>query len=107
MTAFTKRKDGIRVRVRATAGARCNKLAGIHHASDGASALSVKVRARPEKGNANQAIVEVLATALGVAKSCISIKAGESARNKTLEITGNPEHLLAKLAAATKITDGD
>jgi hypothetical protein len=54
--------------------------------------LKVKLAAAPEKGKANQALVEFLADALGVKKNAIKITSGLTSPVKTIEITGiSPE----------------
>lgn len=51
-------------------------------------ALKVSVTAVPERGKANQAVIELLAKVLGVPKSRIRVLRGESQPNKLLEIEG-------------------
>jgi len=51
-------------------------------------ALKIKVRAAPENGRANAAVVEVLAGALGVAQKSVTIESGETSRNKRVRIHG-------------------
>lgn len=53
--------------------------------------IKVYVTAAPEKGRANKAVVEVLASRLGVAKRAVSIIAGERSRTKTLTVEGLSE----------------
>lgn len=50
--------------------------------------LQVRVTAAPEGGRANAAVCRVVADALGVAKSAVSVVRGQTARHKTLEVTG-------------------
>jgi len=60
--------------------------------------LKVKVSAVPEKGKANQRLIEFLAEQLGVKKSAIRIISGETARVKRLEVLGiSAETLLKRL----------
>ena len=66
-------------------------------------ALKVKLAAAPEKGKANQALVEFLADKLGVKKNTIKITSGQTSPVKTIEITGiSAETLLGKLENKTK-----
>jgi uncharacterized protein len=58
--------------------------------------LKVQVTAAPERGRANDAVVEVLAAALGVSRSLIRITAGETSPLKTVEVDAD-EALLGKL----------
>lgn len=48
----------------------------------------VRVTAPPDEGRANAAVCKVLAEALGVSKSAVTVVRGHRARVKTLEITG-------------------
>lgn len=50
--------------------------------------LVVRVTAAREKGKANEACIEEVASFLGVPKTRISIVAGASSRRKTLAISG-------------------
>jgi uncharacterized protein YggU (UPF0235/DUF167 family) len=53
-----------------------------------AGALRVRVAARPVDGAANEALVRLLATTLGVARGRVSIVRGATARSKVVEVTG-------------------
>lgn len=48
--------------------------------------LKLKVTAVPEDGKANEAVLKLLATFLGVKKSQLMIISGETSRYKTVEI---------------------
>ncbi len=48
--------------------------------------IVVKIREKPIEGKANKALIEKLAKALGVAKSCIQIVGGEKSKNKRVSI---------------------
>jgi len=48
--------------------------------------LKVSVTAAPERGKANQAVEELLAEALGLPLSAISVVAGHTAKTKRVEI---------------------
>jgi uncharacterized protein YggU (UPF0235/DUF167 family) len=69
-----------------TPGARQEQIAGWH-----GGALRVKVRARPEKGRANQAVLRLLALRLGVAPASLSIVRGASSRDKLVDVDGLSE----------------
>ncbi len=58
-------------------------LAGIH---DGA--LKIRLAAPPVDGAANEELVAFLSRLLGVAKSAVSIVAGQSSKRKTVEAEG-------------------
>ena len=56
--------------------------------------ISVRVRARPVDGAANDAIVRVLARAAGVAPSCVEIEKGSRGRTKRVRVYGLGEAAL-------------
>lgn len=51
-------------------------------------ALKVRVRAPAEAGRANEAVVRVVAEALGLPRDSVRIASGSSSPKKTLEIDG-------------------
>ena len=60
--------------------------------------LKVKLAAAPEKGKANQSLIEFLADTLGVKKSAVKITSGLTSPVKTIQIEGVSRGiLLAKL----------
>ena len=60
--------------------------------------LKVKLAAAPEKGKANESLVEFLAETLGVKKNTVSITSGLTSPVKTILITGvSAETILQKL----------
>ena len=73
------------------------KLGPIH---DGR--LKVAVTAPPVDGEANAAVIELLAKQLGVARSAVEVIAGMSSRRKTVRIA-SPRALIEKLLAALVI----
>jgi uncharacterized protein (TIGR00251 family) len=90
-------KDGaVRVEVRAKPRAHKSRVVGVR---DGA--LEVALAAPPVDGAANEALVETLAKACGVAKSAVTLVRGASGRSKLLAVTGLTEaDVRARLGAA-------
>lgn len=81
---MTARDDGtVRFAVRVQPRASRAGVEGVH-----GDALKVRVHAPPVDGAANEAVVAVLAEALGVAKRDVRIVSGESARSKVVEVRG-------------------
>ncbi len=74
---------GILLSVRAQPGAKRNAITGTHDGS-----LRVAVTAAPDKGKANEAIIEVLAEAFQLAKSAVQLKSGASSRQKKFVLQG-------------------
>ena len=50
--------------------------------------LKVKVKAPPEKGRANEAVVALLAERLGIGTSSIAVVSGHSSHAKVVEVDG-------------------
>lgn len=62
-------------------------------------ALKIKVTAPPEKGKANEAVVELLANRLSISTDEIAIESGHSSPSKVLAITGMDDEAI-KVALA-------
>ena len=90
--------DGVRLMVRVTPRARKSEIVGIVEGFEGSRALAVKLRAPPMDDAANNALVELLAERLRVARSAITIVSGEKSRLKRLRIVGVATEALAALA---------
>ena len=89
---------GIVIHARVTPKASVDAVLGVERRADG-PVLKVKVRALPDKGEANAAVVAVLAKWLGEPKGRLSVAAGAKARAKQILVEGEPASLIAKLAA--------
>lgn len=85
-------RQGISIAVRLTPNAPRDEVAGIVERSDGPR-LAVKVRAVPDKGKANQALLAVLANWLELPKSQLKVTAGSKSREKLVAVEGVPEEL--------------
>ncbi len=97
--AWTKTASGLRLRVRLTPRAGRDALGGIRTDETGRSHLLAKVACPPVGGAANAALIKLLAKALGISKSSVTLVSGDTARVKTLEIAGDPAALEARLKA--------
>lgn len=62
--------------------------------------LKVRVRAAPTDGEANDAIVRVLAKAMGVPPRAVTLLQGAAGRLKAFRIEGDPARLSAALERA-------
>jgi uncharacterized protein (TIGR00251 family) len=84
-----------RVAVIVSPGASRSEIVGRH-----GDAWKVRVAAAPERGRANAALVELLASVLCVASSDVELRSGATSRRKMLEIrgleTGDVERRLAQ-----------
>lgn len=75
--------EGALLRVRVQPRASRDEVIGWR---DGA--LAVRVIAPPVEGQANRAVAELLAEALGVRRSTVSVVSGERGRDKLVRIEG-------------------
>jgi len=82
------------VTVHVQPGARRTEVVGRH-----GDALKVRVTAPPVDGQANQAVIALLAATLAVPPSSITLAAGTSSRRKRLRITApaDPTALVTRL----------
>ncbi len=80
---------GLFLHVRATPKAGRDEVTGLVANAMGQMSLAVKVTKPADKGQANQAVIETLAQAMGVAKSSFRLISGETARDKTIEVVQN------------------
>ena len=91
---------GLVLHVRLTPKGGRDALDGIEILGDGRAVLKARVRAAPEDGKANDALVKLIAKAVGVANSAVTVSAGHTSRVKTLAIAGDVEKTAAALGAA-------
>lgn len=89
---------GLVVRVRVTPKASRDAVEGTEVTVDGL-ALKVRVRAVPEDGEANTAVIRLVAQWVDVPRSNVSLASGAKSRAKSLLIGGDAE-ALAGLASA-------
>lgn len=80
---------GAELRVRAQPNASKDAIEGKGEDAAGQAVLKVRVRAVPEKGKANAAIEKLLAKALGLPGSAVSVEKGETQRIKTVRISAD------------------
>lgn len=89
-------RTGVTVALHVQPGAKRSRVMGEH-----GERLKVALQAPPVDGKANQALIKYFATVAGVPKSTVELVAGETSREKRLEIRGvDRTELLAALAEA-------
>lgn len=74
--------------MRLTPGASADRIDGWDADAEGRSVLRVRVRARPVEGEANAALLKLLAKTLGVPKSAVSLERGGHSRTKMISVIG-------------------
>lgn len=85
--------------LRVTPNAGADRIDGTELRDDGTAVLRVRVTAVPDKGKANAAVIGMLAKALGVPKSALTLVSGDTARLKTIDVAGDPAALAARIEA--------
>jgi uncharacterized protein (TIGR00251 family) len=88
---------GITIAVRLTPKGGRDAVEGIEPLTDGRCALKVRVRAPASDGEANDALIRLLARTLGVAPRDVALAAGAAARLKRLTVAGDGPSLAAAL----------
>lgn len=74
--------------VRLTPRAASDRIDGWTRDPDGRPVLSCRVRAAPVEGEANAALEQLIAKALGVRRSAVSVTRGGQSRLKAVEVEG-------------------
>ena len=98
--------NGLHVRVRLTPKSSRQVIEGLDATAHG-PALSVRVRALPEDGQANAALEGLLAAWMQVPRRTVSVHSGGKSRLKIVAIAGDPAVLLAIAVRALAATTGD
>lgn len=95
MICYRVEPGAIVLNVRLTPRARQDRIGTVSLQADGRAFAGIHVRAVPEDGAANRALVVLLGKAFRVAKSRIALVTGVTARLKQVRIEGNPPELAA------------
>jgi uncharacterized protein (TIGR00251 family) len=88
---------GLALSVRLTPKGGRDAIDGIEQLADGRSVLKVRVRAAPSEGEANEALMRLIAKTLGVPPRDVALIAGATSRVKRLTIAGDAARLIAAL----------
>lgn len=90
-------KDGdVRLAVRVQPGAKRSAVTGRH-----GDRLKIAVQAPPVDGKANEALCAFVASWLDVPRRSVVVGAGETSRDKRLDVATDLARVLAKVAAVT------
>src|ERR1700712_4690433 len=95
--------EGISIALRVTPRGGRDDIDGIETLANGRSVVKLRVRAIADGGEANRAVTELLAKALGVPKGKVRVLSGTTSRLKQIAVDGDPKLLgdaLRKLTAA-------
>jgi uncharacterized protein len=89
--------DGVLLAVRLTPKAARDAIDGVAVLADGRAVLAARVRALPADGEANEALMRLIAKAAGVRLRDVTLVAGATARLKRLAIAGHGPTMIAAL----------
>ena len=73
-------------------GAKTTEIVGLH-----GDALKIRLAAPPVDGKANATLIAFIADRLGIAKSAITVKIGQTSRRKTIAIEAPPADIEQRL----------
>ena len=89
--------EGLVITVRLTPKGGRDAIDGIEALADGQSVLKARVRAAASDGEANDALLRLMARTLGVAPRDIALVAGRTSRIKRLLVCGDARAVAGKL----------
>ena len=110
MVPWRSSTTGVSIALRVTPRSGRDGVDGIEQLSDGRSVLKVRVRAIADGGEANRAVLALLAKSLGVPKASVSLLSGATSRLKQIAVAGDPARLaeaLRQLASVKSIDQGN
>ena len=96
---WRKSGDTVVLRVRLTPKGGRDAIEGVTTTADG-PALKARVRAAPENGAANAALIECIAKWLDLPKRDVAIATGHKSRVKDIAVSGEPGNIVCLIEAA-------
>ena len=96
-TPWSASLGGVTLTVRLTPKGGRDAIDGIETMSDNRAVLKIRVRAAPSEGEANAALIKLIAKAVGVPPRDVVLVSGATGRLKRLMISGDGAALLAAL----------
>ncbi|HXO68257.1 MAG TPA: DUF167 domain-containing protein [Bradyrhizobium sp.] len=94
--------QGLSLALRVTPRGGRDAFDGLETLANGRTVVKMRVRAIAEGGEANHAVIELLAKTLGVPKGKMRVLSGTTSRLKQISVDGDP----AKLAEALRKLTG-
>ncbi len=94
MAPWREARDGVVLVVRVTPRGGRDAIDGVEAMADGREVLKVRVRVAPEGGEANAAVIKLLAAALKLRRADIEVTAGATARVKQIALRGDARQLM-------------
>lgn len=107
MVPWRTSTTGVSIALRVTPRGGRDGVDGIEQLSDGRSVLKVRVRAIADGGEANRAVLVLLAKSLGIPKASVSLLSGATSRLKQVAIAGDPAGLTEALRRLASVESTD
>jgi len=95
--AWTATESGVLLTVRLTPKGGRDAIDGVELMADGRAVLKARVRVAPSEGEANAALIKLIAKALSLPARDVTLVGGATARIKRLAIAGHGPTLIAAL----------
>jgi len=92
--AVSRGRDGLFLNIHVQPGARRQQLSGLY-----GDAIKIAVQARAVDGKANDAVVSLIADALGLPRRQLRLVAGRRSRRKRICIEGEADMLMRRLSS--------
>jgi uncharacterized protein (TIGR00251 family) len=89
--------SGVVIAVRLTPKGGRDSIDGIEALSDGRNVLKARVRALPSEGEANAALLKLIARTLDVPTRSVALGSGATSRVKRITVEGDSAALIARL----------
>jgi uncharacterized protein len=94
---WSLKPNGVVLTIRLTPKSARDAIESVEALADGRTALAARVRAVPSEGEANAALIRLIAKAVGVPPRDIVLATGATGRLKRLLISGDGPTLIAAL----------
>jgi uncharacterized protein (TIGR00251 family) len=88
------------VAVRVTPRSAKPGIGGWRAGADGREELEIRVAEAPSDGAANEAVIRLLAKALGISRSQVAITSGHASRHKRVEVPFDAQELRRRIGAS-------
>jgi uncharacterized protein (TIGR00251 family) len=85
------------VPVRVTPRSATPGIGGWRSGADGREELEIRVAEAPADGAANEAVIRLLASALGISRSQVAITSGHASRHKRIEVPFDAQELRRRI----------
>jgi uncharacterized protein (TIGR00251 family) len=93
---------GVLLDLRVTPKSGRDAIDGIEQLANGQTILKLRVRALPTDGEANDAVVALVAKTLKLPKAKVSLERGGASRVKTLRLAGDAKAIFSALEEITR-----